>query len=96
MHATDIQCVALTGFAAVDEPDAVGLLVGPAVAPADVIWKNGGEPAPPGSLGNPGDRFGFTMTTLPTELVADDTAASVAAVDRSPATAAKAFWNSPS
>ena len=32
MHATDIQCVALTGFAAVDEPDAVGLLVGPAVA----------------------------------------------------------------
>jgi hypothetical protein len=35
-----------------------------------------------------GDGFGLTMTTLPTEAVAEAAAASAAAVERSPATAA--------
>ena len=47
-----------------------------------------GAPPPPGLLLDPGDVFGLVTTTLPTELLAKAVAASVAAVERSPATAA--------
>ena len=45
---------------------------------------------------DPGDVFGLVTTTLPTEPVAEAVAAAVAAVERSPATAANAAWNCPS
>ena len=43
-----------------------------------------------------GDVFGLVTTTLPAEPVAKEVAAAVAAVERSPATAANEAWNCPS
>src|SRR4029079_4693010 len=76
------QRVALTGLAAVDEP--VPGLVETATGP-ELIWKTARLPPPPGFLGDPGDEFLLTTTTLPKPVVADDRAALVAAVDRSSA-----------
>ena len=55
-----------------------------------MIWTNCVEPPPPGFVVDRGEPVGFVIVTLPTEAVADDSAAAVAAVERSPATAAKA------
>ena len=61
-------------------------------ATVELIWKNAVDPPPP-----PGfvlvrlPTLGFTTMTLPTELFAEFVAAIVAAVERSPETAAKEF-----
>src|SRR5262245_54035895 len=81
------QRVALTGLAAVDEP--VPGLDEPATDP-ELIWKTARLPPPPGFLGDPADEFLLMTTTLPKPFVADESAALVAAVERSSATAAKA------
>jgi len=81
----EVQRVALTGLAAV--VDVVGV-VPVVVAVVAVIWINVGPPPPPGFVVAAADLFGLTITTLPTELVAEALAASAAAVERSPATAA--------
>jgi hypothetical protein len=65
------------------------------VTPPETIWTNWVVPPPPKFVFNPGEPFGLVTTTLPTDVFAEAVAAAVAAVERSPATAAKAFWNSP-
>ena len=53
-------------------------------------------PPPPGKVLAAGDLLGLVTTTLPEEPEAADFAAAVAAVERSPTTAANKAWNWPS
>src|SRR5258706_15744347 len=91
--ANPIQRVALTGAAAVfDVP--VGLA---RVTTGAVSWASAETPPPPpGVRVDRGDALGLITITLPTELSANAVAAAVAAVERSPATAANEAWNCPS
>jgi hypothetical protein len=59
-------------------------------------WISEPPPPPPGVSVDRGDELGLMITTLPTELSANALAAAVAAVERSPATAANDAWNCPS
>ena len=71
----------------------VGAIVVVVDAPmVELIWKNAVEPPPPGFVLVRLPTLGFTTTTLPTEVFAEFVAAIVAAVERSPETAAKEFW----
>jgi hypothetical protein len=99
--AREIQRVGLTGSAAVVDVVggvSVGVVVGFAVmmTPEAVMASALTAPPPPRAMVGLGDVFGLTATTLPAELVAEAVAAAVAAVERSPATAAKEAWNCPS
>ena len=89
----EVQRVALTGLAAV--VDVVGGVVPAVVAVVAVIWTSVRPLPPPGVVVVAADLFGLTITTLPTELAADALAASAAAVERSPETAANEAWKSP-
>jgi hypothetical protein len=90
--AKEIQRVALTGTAAlVDVPFVLGM-----VRTGAVSWTSAETPPPPPVVRFPRGEFGLKIITLPTELVANAVAASVAAVERSPATAANEAWNCPS
>jgi hypothetical protein len=80
----EVQRVGLTGLAAV-----VDVVVELVVGVVAVIWTSVRLPPPPGFVVSARELFGLTMITLPTELVAEAAAASAAAVERSPATAAK-------
>ena len=68
-------------------------LIARMMVPTDVICAIAVLPPPPGWVVRPRAVPGVTITTLPTEAVADAAAASTAAVDRSPATAANDAWN---
>jgi hypothetical protein len=57
---------------------------------ADVMAMTVPPPPPPPRADDPADELGLVATTLPAELDAYALAASVAAVERSPATAANA------
>src|SRR5450631_823397 len=83
------QRVALTGTAAVADVPLVLATVGAE------SWISE-PPPPPGVSVDRGDELGLIITTLPTELSANALAAAVAAVERSPATAANDAWNCPS
>src|SRR5450432_1620471 len=84
------QRVALTGTAAVADVPLVLATVGAE------SWISEPAPPPPGVSVDRGDELGLTIITLPTELSANALAAAVAAVERSPATAANEAWNCPS
>jgi hypothetical protein len=79
----EVQRVGLTGLAA------VAVVLELVVGVVAVIWTSVRLPPPPGFVVIGCELFGLTMITLPTELVAEAAAASAAAVERSPATAAK-------
>ena len=94
------QRVGLTELAAVDDSDSVGVSgsVEPVELifnPVDVSCSAATEPPPPlpGKVLRDAATFRLVTTTLPAELDAEAAATSVAAVERSPATAAKEAWN---
>jgi ABC-type branched-subunit amino acid transport system substrate-binding protein len=86
--------VGLTGLAAVVvvEGAELGVLLPTesiVMAPA-VIWTSAVVPPAPGFVAVFDDLFGLTITTLPAAPAADEAAALIAAVERSPATAVNA------
>ena len=86
------RCAAIPGAGTGDGKDARREAGRGATTPAE------GRAAPPapGKVLVAGEKLGLVTTTLPEEPVAADSAAAVAAVERSPTTAANRAWNWPS